>query len=216
MIPIPMSIQHLRTDYTRGALLEAEAPSDPLDLFQRWFAEAQAAQVPEPNAMTLATVDAAGQPTARIMLLKGVEDGRFVFFTNYDSRKGRDLAAQPRACLLFFWAALERQVRIEGAVDRIDAAASDAYFKVRPPASRVGAWASPQSAVIDSRAALEMRYAECESRFAGAEPPRPPYWGGYALAPAMIEFWQGRASRLHDRLRYSKTEQAWRQERLAP
>ena len=211
-----MSLANLRNDYTRGALLEAEAPADPLDLFQRWFAEAQAAQVPEPNAMTLATVDASGQPTARIMLLKGLEDGRFVFFSNYESRKGRELAAQPRACLLFFWAALERQVRIEGGVHRIDAAASAAYFSIRPRASRIGAWASPQSSVIDSRETLDRRYAECESRFAGTEPPCPSQWGGYALAPEQIEFWQGRASRLHDRLRYSKAESLWRRERLAP
>lgn len=211
-----MSVHDLRTDYTRGALLEAQAPADPLQLFERWFAEAQAAQVPEPNAMTLATVDADGQPTARIVLLKGLEDGRFEFFTNYDSRKGRELATQPRSCLLFFWAQLERQVRIEGAVARLDAAASDAYFNMRPRVSRIGAWASPQSSAIQNRAALEARYAEFEARFAGTEPPRPPHWGGYALLPCAIEFWQGRASRLHDRLRYSIVGSTWRRERLAP
>lgn len=211
-----MSLQHIRTDYTRGALLEADAPADPLTLFQRWFDEARVAQVPEPTAMTLATVDGQGQPTARIMLLKGLEGGRFVFYSNYESRKGRELAAQPRACLLFFWPALQRQVRIEGSVTRVDAAESDAYFRVRPRASRIGAWASPQSAVIESRAALDAQYAEFEAKFGDAEPPRPPRWGGYALLPTAIEFWQGRTSRLHDRLRYLKSDSGWLRERLAP
>ena len=211
-----MTLQHLRTDYTRGALLEAEAPADPLSLFDAWFAEALAAQVPEPNAMTLATVGACGQPSARIVLLKGVQAGRFEFYTNYDSRKAHELAAQPRAALLFFWAAFERQVRIEGEVTRVDAAASDAYFVQRPRASRIGAWASDQSQVIENRAVLEARYAECEARFGQTEPPRPPHWGGYALTPLIVEFWQGRASRLHDRLRYRKSGASWLRERLAP
>ncbi len=211
-----MSLQHLRTHYTRGALLESEAPADPLDLFRDWFDEALAAQVPEPNAMTLATVGASGQPSARIVLLKGLEADRFEFFTNYESRKGHELALQPHASLLFFWATLERQVRIEGEVARLDAAASDAYFDARPRESRIGAWASAQSSVIEDRAVIETQYAGYEARFAQANPPRPPHWGGYALTPQSIEFWQGRASRLHDRLRYFRSDTAWQRERLSP
>ncbi len=211
-----MSLQHLRTNYTRGALLENEAPTDPLTLFRTWFEEALAAQVPEPNAMTLATVGPNGQPAARIVLLKGLEQGRFEFFTNYDSRKGRELAAQPRASLLFFWATLERQVRIEGEVARLDAAASDAYFNARPRESRIGAWASAQSRVIANRSIIEAQYADYAARFAQVDPPRPSHWGGYALTPQSIEFWQGRASRLHDRLRYVRSDAHWQRERLAP
>lgn len=211
-----MSLQDLRTDYTQGTLLEAESPADPLLLFERWFAEAQAAQVAEVNAMTLATVDASGQPTARIVLLKGLDDGAFVFFTNYTSRKAQDLAHEPRACLLFFWAALERQIRIEGRTERVSDAASDAYFAVRPRGSRIGAWASPQSAVLPDRSALESRFAQFEAKFRDTDPPRPPHWGGYALRPTAIEFWQGRPSRLHDRLRYARVDGHWRRERLSP
>lgn len=211
-----MTLRHLRTDYTQGALLEAEAPADPLLLFDQWFAQALAAPVPEPNAMTLATVGTCGQPSARIVLLKAVRHGCFEFFTNYESRKGHELATQPRAALLFFWPALERQVRIEGEVTRVDATTSDEYFNVRPRASRIGAWASEQSQVIENRAVLEASYAQCEARFASSEPPRPPHWGGYALTPLMMEFWQGRASRLHDRLRYQKSGELWQRQRLAP
>jgi len=211
-----MTLHTLRTDYTQGALLESQTPADPFTLFEQWFAHAQAAHVAEPNAMTLATVDANGQPSARIVLLKGLEKEQFVFFTNYQSRKGRALSAQPLASLLFFWAPLERQIRIEGSVQRLDAPASDAYFSVRPKASQIGTWASPQSEVIADRQTLEARYAEYATQFGSAAPPRPPYWGGYALTPHMIEFWQGRASRLHDRLRYVKTESSWQRERLAP
>jgi pyridoxamine 5'-phosphate oxidase len=213
-----MSIRDLRTDYQRGALDEADAGSDPLALFARWFDEARGANVREANAMTLSTVDAQGQPTARIVLLKGVEAGRFVFFTNYQSRKASELAARPDACLLFFWAELERQVRIEGRVEKTTAAESDAYFAVRPLASRLGAWASPQSQVIAGRPELERRFAEAEARFADVPdgPPRPPHWGGYQLTPAAIEFWQGRSSRLHDRLLFRHDGSLWRRERLAP
>jgi pyridoxamine 5'-phosphate oxidase len=211
-----MSLRDQRTDYTLGALLESSAPADPLELFATWFAQAQEAKVAEANAMTLATVDAHGQPTARVVLLKGLEYGRFVFFTNYGSRKGRELDANPRAGLLFFWPSLERQVRVDGTVARVEDAVADAYFASRPRASRIGAWASPQSAVLDSRAAIDARFAQAEARFAQTDPPRPEYWGGYALEPHQIEFWQGRPSRLHDRLRYTKASAAWSRDRLAP
>lgn len=211
-----MSLRDLRTEYTRDALSEANAPADPLDLFSAWLAQAQDAKIADANAMTLATVDAHGQPTARVVLLKDVEDGHFVFFTSYTSRKGRELDSNPRACLSFFWPTLERQVRIDGATARVSAAASDVYFASRPRASRLGAWASAQSEVIDSRDVLERRFTQFEQQFAGTEPPRPSYWGGYALIPSTIEFWQGRASRLHDRLRYTKAGERWVIERLAP
>jgi pyridoxamine 5'-phosphate oxidase len=210
-----MNIQDLRQDYKRGALDEDHADADPLKQFGRWWDEALAAEVPEANAMTLATADAAGKPSARTVLLKGFDDRGFVFFSNYESRKGEELAANPFAAVLFFWRELERQVRIEGAVERVDADESDAYFRSRPLASRIGAWASPQSKPISGRAWLLARAAEMGLRH-GPSPSRPPFWGGYRIRPAVIEFWQGRPSRLHDRLRYARAESGWTRVRLAP
>ena len=206
----------LRVDYKRAALSERDAASDPIELFTRWFDEAVAAAIPEPNAMTHATVDAAGRPTARIVLMKGVDARGVVFHTNYDSRKGRDLAANPRAALLFFWVGLERQVRIDGAAERVSAEDSDAYFAARPRGSQISAWASPQSARVADRAWLEARVAEFEARFASGAVPRPPNWGGMRVVPDRFEFWQGRTSRLHDRLVWSRQGDRWTIERLAP
>jgi len=206
----------LRVDYKRAALSERDAASDPIELFTRWFDEAVAAAIPEPNAMTLATVDAAGRPAARIVLMKGVDARGLVFHTNYDSRKGRDLAANPRAVLLFFWVELERQVRIDGTAERVSAEDSDAYFAARPRGSQISAWASPQSAPVADRAWLEATFAECEARFASGAVPRPPNWGGMRVVPDRFEFWQGRTSRLHDRLVWSRQGDRWTIERLAP
>ena len=206
----------LRVDYKRAALSERDAASDPFELFTRWFDEAVAAAIPEPNAMTLATVDAAGRPAARIVLMKGIDTRGVVFHTNYDSRKGRDLAANPRAALLFFWVGLERQVRIDGTAERVSAEDSDAYFAARPRGSQISAWASPQSASVADRAWLEARFAECEARFASGAVPRPPHWGGVRVVPDRFEFWQGRASRLHDRLVWSRQGDRWTIGRLAP
>jgi pyridoxamine 5'-phosphate oxidase len=215
-MPDPLALADLRTEYKRASLDERDVAPDPFAQFVRWFADAQAAQVPEPNAMSLCTVDAHGQPSARIVLLKEVDARGFVFYTNYDSRKGRELAARPQAALLFFWAELERQVRIEGRVEVADAATADAYFRTRPRMSRIAAWASPQSATLPDRAALEQRFAEAERRFTGDEVPRPPRWGGYRVVPAAFEFWQGRPSRLHDRIAYAQDNSEWRTRRLAP
>ena len=206
----------LRVDYKRAALSERDAASDPFELFTRWFDEAVAAAIPEPNAMTLATVDAAGRPAARIVLMKGIDARGVVFHTNYDSRKGHDLAGNPRAALLFFWVGLERQVRIDGTAERVSAEESDAYFAARPRGSQISAWASPQSASVADRAWLEARFAECEARFASGAVPRPPNWGGVRVVPDRFEFWQGRASRLHDRLVWSRQGDRWTIGRLAP
>jgi pyridoxamine 5'-phosphate oxidase len=206
----------LRVDYKRAALSERDAASDPFELFTRWFDEAVAAAIPEPNAMTLATVDAAGRPAARIVLMKGIDARGVVFHTNYDSRKGRDLAGNPRAALLFFWVDLERQVRIDGTAERVSAGDSDAYFAARPRGSQISAWASPQSAPVTDRAWLEARFAECEARFASGAVPRPPNWGGVRVVPDRFEFWQGRTSRLHDRLVWSRQGDGWTIGRLAP
>jgi pyridoxamine 5'-phosphate oxidase len=211
-----MDIANLRRDYTRASLDVADVDADPLRQFDRWLHEAVEAQVPEPTAMTLATVDAAGQPSARIVLLKGAGPDGFTLFTNYLSRKGHELAANPRAALLFHWVELERQVRIEGSIERLSDDESDAYFRQRPLGSRIGAWASPQSEVIASRDALEARFEEA-ARMHGDEPERPGHWGGYRLVPHAFEFWQGRSSRLHDRLRYLRASgPGWRLDRLAP
>jgi len=208
-------IAKIRTDYKKGALDESHADADPVAQFARWWDEALGAQLPEPNAMTLATADADGQPAARIVLLKGFDARGFVFYTNYSSRKGRELAANPRATLLFFWAELERQVRIDGTVTRVAAEESDEYFRSRPLASRIGAWASPQSEPISGKAWLLARAAEMGLKH-GPSPQRPPHWGGYRVAPQAVEFWQGRPSRLHDRLLYRSENGGWQRQRLAP
>jgi pyridoxamine 5'-phosphate oxidase len=211
-----MKLADLRQEYMRAGLAEAAAHPDPLVQFDRWFQEAQAAGLSLPNAMTLATVSADGAPSARVVLLKGIEQGGFVFFTNYLSRKGRELDAHPLACLVFLWAELERQVRIEGRVERVAAAASDEYFASRPLGARLSAWASAQSEPVQDRAVLERAFAAMRDKH-GEQPARPPHWGGYRVEPAILEFWQGRADRLHDRLRYRRTPAAgWTRERLAP
>lgn len=196
-------------------LREEDADPDPLRQFAAWFAEATKAKLPEANAMTLATADRAGRPSARAVLLKGYDAAGFVFFTNYESRKGRELADNPFAALLFFWAELERQVRIEGAVELLAPGESDEYYRSRPLASRIGAWASPQSEPIPSKTWLLARAAEMGLKH-GLNPARPPHWGGYRVRPVLIEFWQGRPSRLHDRLQYCLEGGIWKRARLAP
>ena len=210
-----MNIADLRKDYRHATLDLTDVAADPLAQFDRWFREAQSAGTPEPNAMTLATADAGGVPSARILLLKGSDHHGFVFYTNYASRKGADLAANPKASLLFHWVELERQVRIEGAVAKVSAAESDEYYRSRPVGSRLGAWASAQSEVVASRDVLDVALADATRRF-GNDPPRPAHWGGYRLSPIAIEFWQGRPSRLHDRIHYRLDAGTWRIERLAP
>ncbi|MGU7781666.1 pyridoxamine 5'-phosphate oxidase [Burkholderia sp. PU8-34] len=212
------TLADLRINYSRASLDEADATPNPFAQFDRWFKEALAAKLPEPNTMTLATVGDNGRPSARIVLIKGVDERGFVFFTNYESRKGHDLAANPYAALLFYWIELERQVRIEGRIEKTTSEESDRYFASRPIGSRIGAWASEQSAVIDSRATLEAREKEISARY-GDDPPRPPHWGGYRLVPDSLEFWQGRPSRLHDRLLYTRdaaAQHGWTISRLSP
>jgi pyridoxamine 5'-phosphate oxidase len=212
-----ISLAELRKNYSLGSLDVADVDHDPFRQFDKWFQQAIDAKLPEPNAMTLATVDSRGRPSARIVLIKGVDERGFVFFTNYESRKGRELSANPHASLLFHWIELERQVRIEGRVVKTEADQSDAYFASRPLGSRIGAWASNQSQVIESRSQLEVREREISLQY-GDDPPRPPHWGGYRLVPDAIEFWQGRPSRLHDRLLFTRADESgnWQIARLSP
>lgn len=209
------SLASLRNDYMLASLDESDVASTPLAQFDKWFKEALNAQLPTGNAMTLATSDAQARPSARIVLLKSYDERGFVFFTNYESRKGKDLTANNRAALLFFWPELERQVHIQGRVEKVSAALSDEYFSSRPLASRIGAWASPQSQVLPSRTALEARVAAFEAEY-GENPPRPAHWGGYRVVPQVLEFWQGRRDRLHDRIQYRLNNGEWKIERVAP
>jgi pyridoxamine 5'-phosphate oxidase len=212
------SLADMRRNYAREGLTEAQAPEEPFALFRQWFEQAvETEQAPvEANAMTLATVDAEGRPHCRVLLLKGLDAEGFTFFTNYDSAKGQQLAASPFAAMTFFWPTLERQVRIEGRVSKVSHQESNAYFQVRPLGSRLGAWASPQSRVIADRTELEGLLKATEERFKVAQPDCPDHWGGYRLIPDRVEFWQGRPSRLHDRLNFRVVEGQWVRERLAP
>lgn len=213
-------LAHMRRNYTRDGLLEVNAPLEPYALFKQWFADAVATEQPpvEPNSMMLATVDSAGQPHCRMLLLKGLDERGFVFYSNYKSAKGQQLIEQPVAAMTFFWPALERQVRIEGAVERVSAAESDSYYNQRPLGSRLGAWASEQSQPLPSRNELEAALQAVTERYADEQlPPRPEHWGGFRLLPHSIEFWQGRTCRLHDRLCYQlESNGQWRRQRLAP
>lgn len=215
MIPLD-DIASLRKEYRRGDLIESGIPEDPMQLFAEWFTEAGPMGIIEPNAMILSTVSHDGKPSSRAVLLKGIEDGAFVFFTNYESRKAREIEHNPSVSLLFLWLEAERQVRIEGKAMRISPEESRAYFKTRPRESQLGAWASKQSAIIANREELEAHFKEMEERFKDQEIPMPEFWGGYAITPSSIEFWQGRIGRLHDRIVYEKKSDVWTTYRLNP
>jgi len=209
------NLADLRKSYMKGSLSEEDVQPNPIDQFHIWFDQAQNADLPEPNAMTVASVDADGKPSARTVLIKEVTPAGFVFFTNYESRKGQALISHPHAALLFFWPELERQIRVEGSVEKLSDQESDDYFHSRPLDSRIGAWASPQSQVISSRTLLVKNAAEYALKFA-LNPPRPPHWGGFRVKPEVLEFWQGRPSRLHDRIQYILQKDSWKIQRLAP
>ena len=211
-----MSISDIRKEYMRESLSEGDVELNPYLQFGRWWREALGAEIEEVNAMTLATASADGKPSARIVLLKGYDEHGFVFFTNYTSRKGQDMAENDQVTLLFFWKELERQVRIEGRVEKLGVEENDAYFQSRPEGSRIGAWASPQSQVIPDRSFLDEQVRLYSGQFSEGTIPRPSHWGGYRVKPVLLEFWQGRPSRLHDRIRYIGEEGSWRIERLAP
>lgn len=210
------SIADIRRNYMRHRLDDQHILPDPIDQFRTWFDEALKAEVLEPNAMTLATADTEGRPSARVVLLKDVQSDGFVFFTNYESRKGHELLTNPHAALVFFWPELERQVRIEGEVEKVPERVSFEYFKSRPLESQIGAWASRQSSAIESRETLEQKYAELSERYRDGGVPLPPFWGGYILHPVHIEFWQGRPGRLHDRILYTLEDDGWKTVRLSP
>jgi pyridoxamine 5'-phosphate oxidase len=212
-----LNLADIRTDYMAAALDEESVGVDPLAFFQVWFEHAQQSRIHDVNAMTLATVDADGRPHARIVLLKGLENGEFVFFTNYDSDKGQELSANPHAALLFFWHELERQIRIEGRVSKVEHDLSDAYFESRPEGSKLGAWASPQSREIATRQFLDLNFEKYRSEFSNIKIPRPSHWGGYRVMPERMEYWQGRPSRMHDRILFKRTaDGGWEKSRLAP
>ena len=210
-------LQRLRKEYTRAGLTEAEADPDPIEQFRKWFDEALAADLHEPNAMTLATATPDGRPSARVVLLKGYDERGFVFYTSYEGRKSRELEENPRCALVFYWSELERQIRIEGRAGRVSEEESDAYYGSRPRGSRLSAWVSAQSCPVEDRGALEKRLWELEAEYEGREIPRPPFWGGYRVEPEAIEFWQGRENRMHDRLLYRRLSGGgWRMQRLQP
>jgi pyridoxamine 5'-phosphate oxidase len=211
-----VTLDELRKEYTLAGLAEKDLAKDPFRQFEKWFQEAEASKLVEPNAMVVATAGRDGRPSARTMLLKGVDGRGFIFFSNFESRKGRELEANPQATLVFPWFPFERQVIVEGSVGKVAREEAEAYFHSRPRGSQLSAWASPQSSIISGRAVLEESMKALEQKYAGKEIPLPPHWGGWRLAPVTVEFWQGRRSRLHDRLRYRRNKDEWVIERLAP